>query len=58
MYLSRRWGFVSNARINPEDETDAGTSPKKENRDSITQSPFKQRSFVVRPFDNDDAYFE
>ena len=56
-YYSRRWGFVSNAtRVNPEDETDAGSSPKKyNNRDSISQSPFKERSFVVRPFDNDES---
>ena len=25
LYFSRRWGFVSNARINPDDETDAGS---------------------------------
>ena len=57
LYYSRRWGFVSNARVNPEDETDAGSSPKKYHRDSISQSPFKERSFVVRPFDNDESVF-
>jgi len=57
LYYSRRWGFVSNARVNPDEETDAGSSPKKYNRDSISQSPFKERSFVVRPFDNDESVF-
>ncbi len=57
LYYSRRWGFVSNTRVNPEDETDAGSSPKKYNRDSISQSPFKERQFVVRPFDNDESGF-
>lgn len=57
LYYSRRWGFVSNARVNPDEETDAGSSPKKHQRDSISQSPFKERSFVVRPFDNDESVF-
>lgn len=57
LYYSRRWGFVSNARVNPDEETDAGSSPKKYQRDSISQSPFKERSFVVRPFDNDESVF-
>jgi hypothetical protein len=29
LYYSRRWGFVSNARVNPEEETEAGSSPKR-----------------------------
>ena len=57
LYYSRRWGFVSNARVNPEEETEAGSSPKRYQRDSVSQSPFKERSFVVRPFDNDDSVF-
>jgi hypothetical protein len=45
LYYSRRWGFVSNARISPEDETDVGSSPKKyPPNDSASLSPFKQRS--------------
>ena len=57
LYYSRRWGFVSNARVNPEEETEAGSSPKRYQRDSVSQSPFKERSFVVRPFDNDESVF-